>query len=238
MTYTISSRHTDQVRGITETWARRCDGYLAMSNATDPSVPSVALTHDGPESYFNMWQKVRALWQHVAASPQLLLQRYDFFFLGGDDVYLIPDNLRRLLRRLDASPDDAWYLGRRLADADQPGAFYHSGGAGYVLSRGAVRRLVEDGLQSSFCRPHDAVLWEDVNVGHCLAYLGVVALDTADEAGRQVFHFQTPEFLVEQGRKEEIGRETVSFHYVRSRREMRVLDALVYGSECEASSSG
>lgn len=250
LTYTISPQHGEQVRGLAETWAGWCDGYMAMSNLTDPLVPSLALTHDGPESYFNMWQKVRSLWREVAARGWL--ERYDFFFLGGDDVYLLPDNLKHLLlhRLAQRRPDDdqqapplQWYLGRRLQDPDSASHddVYHSGGAGYVLSREAVRRLVDEGLQSSFCRPHDVALWEDVNVGHCMRFLGIEAADTMDEAGRETFHYQTPAFLLQHGRMAEVSPHSVSFHYVRSRREMHLMHALLYGdagAQCGSSSGG
>ena len=61
LTYTISTAHAGRVAGIHETWVKGCDGYIAMSNITDPLIPSVAVIHDGPESYFNMWQKVGSL---------------------------------------------------------------------------------------------------------------------------------------------------------------------------------
>ena len=50
LTYTIEPYHGDKVASITETWAAGCDGYLAMSNVTDPSVPALKLPLLGPES--------------------------------------------------------------------------------------------------------------------------------------------------------------------------------------------
>lgn len=41
------------------TWGKRCDGFVAFSTAADASLSAVRLEHDGPESYDNMWQKVR-----------------------------------------------------------------------------------------------------------------------------------------------------------------------------------
>jgi hypothetical protein len=46
--YTHSERH-DRVRAIAETYGARCDGFLAASNLTDPSIGAVNLQHEGPE---------------------------------------------------------------------------------------------------------------------------------------------------------------------------------------------
>ena len=46
--YTHSGRH-DRVRSIAETYGPRCDGFMAASNLTDPSIGAVNLLHEGPE---------------------------------------------------------------------------------------------------------------------------------------------------------------------------------------------
>ena len=82
---------------------------------------------------------------------------YDYYYVGGDDVYLLPSNLLKVLSTLD--PSQPIYLGRPLTFAEED-LIYHSGGAGYVLSREALRLLVDEGLESSFCWPKEEV-WLD-----------------------------------------------------------------------------
>ena len=53
---------------------------------------------------------------------------------------------------------------------------YASGGAGYVLSREALRRLA---TQGNHCRQDGP--GEDVAVGRCLAHLGVKLLPSLDK---------------------------------------------------------
>ena len=48
--YTHSGRHDSWLRAIAETYGPRCDGFLAASNQTDPSLGAVHLLHEGPET--------------------------------------------------------------------------------------------------------------------------------------------------------------------------------------------
>jgi hypothetical protein len=64
MVYTHSNRHA-QIRAIAETWGPHCDGFMAASNHTDPTLGTVHLLHEGPEMYQNMWLKVRAMWEYA-----------------------------------------------------------------------------------------------------------------------------------------------------------------------------
>eukprot|EP00804_Cyclotella_cryptica_P009221 CCRYP_020307-RA/>CCRYP_020307-RA protein AED:0.03 eAED:0.03 QI:56/1/1/1/0/0/2/883/275 len=42
-----------------QSWAWRCDGFVAFSDVTNPSIGAVDLPHYGEEHYSNMWQKHR-----------------------------------------------------------------------------------------------------------------------------------------------------------------------------------
>lgn len=68
-----------------------------------------------------------------------------------------------------------------------------SGGAGYVLSKEAVMRFVEDGIpDKTKCRgDNDGA--EDVEMGRCLEKVNVLAGDSRDSAGRGRFFPFVPE---------------------------------------------
>jgi hypothetical protein len=116
LSYTLSKVHGTNVRNVRQTWGRRCDGYIAMSDLTDPSVPSVDIKHEGPEAYDNMWQKTRAIWTYVHRHHA---QDFDYFIIGGDDLYVVVDNLRRYLLsdkvvQASAGGTKPLFLGRRF----------------------------------------------------------------------------------------------------------------------------
>ncbi|KAI2488689.1 glycoprotein-N-acetylgalactosamine 3-beta-galactosyltransferase [Fragilaria crotonensis] len=115
MIYTVASAHAAQVRAIRETWAGGCDGFLAFSTESDPRIPAISLPHDGEESYDNMWQKVRSIWRFV---HKHYTDDFDFFILGGDDLFVLPQNLRSYLAV--GAPDSRVFAGRPLGD---PGTF-------------------------------------------------------------------------------------------------------------------
>ena len=56
--YTIEKSHATAARGVRDTWASRCDGWVTMSTATDADIPAVNIPHEGVEEYNNIWQKV------------------------------------------------------------------------------------------------------------------------------------------------------------------------------------
>ena len=77
MVYTHSGSKSN-LQAIVDTWAKDCDGFLAASNITIPSIGSVDVVHQGPEVYKNMWQKVRSMWAFV----------YDYFFDDFDYFHM------------------------------------------------------------------------------------------------------------------------------------------------------
>ena len=115
LVYTLEDAHATRIRAIRELWAGGCDGFVAFSNRSDPRIPAISLEHEGPESYDNMWQKVRSIWRFVGIH---YIQDYDWFYLGGDDLFLMPNNLKAYLAALahknESDPTTKeYYLGRR-----------------------------------------------------------------------------------------------------------------------------
>lgn len=202
--YTYDRNHATNVKATKETWAKRCDGFLAFSTRSDPSIPSVNILHEGPEQYDNMWQKSRAIWKYV--HTHLNDGSYDFFLLGGDDMFYLVENLRAYLdsqeiqKRVNDPKTSGLFLGRRFFPPKQK--VFNSGGAGYLMDRKALSVLAAN-LDSPKCWPHQKGFWEDVNVASCLRtsteelkdwgpYGQILPYDTRDSKQRERFHPFTP----------------------------------------------
>ena len=144
--FTASPYHR-KLGAIRNTWGPKCDGILFASNLTDPSLGTVDIPHEGIEEYDNIWQKVRSMWSYVYDN---YYDKYDYFHSGGDDVYLIVENMRQYLESEeiqlasnggDYLPDGSeeyqtpLYLGRRYALGGNRDNIFNSGGPGYTMNK-------------------------------------------------------------------------------------------------------
>uniref|UniRef100_A0A7S4M799 Hexosyltransferase n=1 Tax=Odontella aurita TaxID=265563 RepID=A0A7S4M799_9STRA len=138
------------------------------------------------------------------------IDEYDYFYICGDDMYVVVDNLRAYLdgpdvRSLldgyldpltmayDAAKARGWLtnatgrprplvLGLPLFLGNRP---FPSRGSGYVLNRAALQLLGEVGLPSF--RAHDVTSQEDVCIGDFFASQGIHCAMFLDKTGARKF---------------------------------------------------
>ena len=122
---------------------------------------------------------------------------FDFFHIGGDDLYVLVENLRLYLEseeiRTAANggvylPDGSetsqtpLFLGRRFAYQGDMNDIFISGGSGYTMNKAALKALVTEGLPNVF--PHAHTFSEDTMIARMFRKrFGVVPYETKDEAG-------------------------------------------------------
>ncbi|XP_068121248.1 glycoprotein-N-acetylgalactosamine 3-beta-galactosyltransferase 1-like [Hyperolius riggenbachi] len=163
------------------TWARHCDTVLFLSSTTDKNFPTVGLgTKEGRKQLY--WKTIKAF--HYVYN--YYLDKADWFLKADDDTYVVVENLRWMLSNY--TPDEPIYFGRRFKPYVKQG--FMSGGAGYVLSRKAVKHFVE-GFHSGVCQHKTSI--EDVELGKCMEKTGIRAGDTRDTLKRETFHPMLPE---------------------------------------------
>ncbi|KAL7539102.1 hypothetical protein ACHAXR_009023 [Thalassiosira sp. AJA248-18] len=244
MVYTMANSHANRIRAIRETWAGGCDGFLAFSTESDPRLPAISIEHEGPEAYDNMWQKVRSIWKFVGTH---YLSDFDWFLIGGDDLFVLPYNLKAYLASL-AEKDGAdpktkeYYVGRRLKRKNDKD-YFNGGGPGYLLSQATLRKFYVNLNDTQHCFANERTSMEDVMAARCLRHLGIQFTDTRDSRGRERFHHYPPgklfhgghlewytafnrEWGIKQG-KDCCAPDSVSFHYIKEPSMMRHLQILL-----------
>ncbi|XP_018427114.1 PREDICTED: glycoprotein-N-acetylgalactosamine 3-beta-galactosyltransferase 1-like [Nanorana parkeri] len=162
-------------------WTRHCNVILFMSSVTNNSFPTVGLdTKEGRDQLY--WKTIKAF-QYVHNN---YLEKADWFLKADDDTYVVVENLRWMLSNFTS--DQPIYFGKRFKPFAKQG--YMSGGAGYVLSKEALKRFVE-GFHNGTCKHTTSV--EDLALGQCMEKMGVIAGDSRDTVQRETFHPFTPE---------------------------------------------
>ena len=111
------------------------------------------------------------------------LDQFDVFHIGGDDHYVIPENLRWTAST--GSIKGAWdhsqilYLGGSLAINNRKR--YCGGGSGYTLNRAALDFLIKEAWNEPNCFPHWQGPDEDVTLSKCFRLRKIQCMDTNDE---------------------------------------------------------
>lgn len=181
----------DQARMAALTYGWKCDGFLAFSTVTIPTLGMVGLLHRGGESYRNMIQKSRSILGYMA---EHYLEDYDYFHLGGDDMHLIVENMKHLLVQMEPRNEagEALFMGQPASKKQgQKPTFL--GGPGYTLNRRAMAML-RDALPR--CFPTHQSYYEDRVISWCLWSVGVKPTDARDfRTGQHRYHHALPSML-------------------------------------------
>ncbi|XP_063724061.1 glycoprotein-N-acetylgalactosamine 3-beta-galactosyltransferase 1-like isoform X2 [Symsagittifera roscoffensis] len=218
---------------IKNTWAKRCDKTIFISDETSDSFPTLKLP-GMLEGYPHLWSKTILTYQYLYEN---YVSEYHWFVKADDDTFLVVENLRAFLATL--SPNEPHYLGKRFKALGG----YTSGGAGYVISRKTLSKLGHGLKNKSLkCDDLNSKAPEDNAVGRCLKKLGIEPGKTIDTEEKELFHsfnlqtelsdkppswvYSYAYYPVKSG-TDCCGNYTISFHYV-SPKDMKMLEFMFY----------
>ncbi|XP_064607522.1 LOW QUALITY PROTEIN: glycoprotein-N-acetylgalactosamine 3-beta-galactosyltransferase 1-B-like [Liolophura sinensis] len=219
-----------KARAVQKTWAKHFNTHLFISSETNTSFPTIGLNVS--EGRQHLTAKTMKAFRYVYDHH---FNDADWFMKADDDTFVIAENLRFFLSHY--SPHDPIYFGYHFKPFVSQG--YMSGGAGYVLSKAALKLLVETNT-TKLCRQDGGA--EDAEMGKCLAKIGVKAGESLDKEGRETFHpFKPivhmeghfPEWFLKYAvNRVEKGYGccsdyTITFHYM-SPADMYLLDFMLY----------
>lgn len=208
MVFTVDTpSNTRNLKAIAQTWGRNCDGFIASSNVTNHALGSIHLTHEGDESYDNIWAKVISTWMYAYRN---YIREFDYFYICGDDTYVVMENMYAFLMSDDVAKLQEGYRDAIYNATANSSSYTHelrprpllfaapmmykrkpviSGGTGYILNRAALHlfgRYIMDPQELQYTNVTSSM--EDVFMAQFFLRHGVsvsVTNDFANGGGRR-----------------------------------------------------
>ena len=172
-----------KAKQVKDIWGYKCDDYRVVAKLPAPVNHSVDLkVLDPPELAADTYKQLTRKMMSTFKFLYLHHGDFDWYLKADDDTFIFVDNLRTFLSDKNASgPVTYGYDFKVIVKGG-----FHSGGAGYVLSRESMGRigwLLHKNI--SLCEDSGK---EDVDVASCLRKLGVSSNKSIDAQGRERFH--------------------------------------------------
>lgn len=164
-------------KSIKATWGKRCNNiYFFGHRLKDAELPVINVDIKIVSSWQLLCEAMNYIWDEV--------DELEWIIFAKDDTVIIPENLRYMVAPLDYRHD--YYLGHPVV---LWGQIYNVAQSGYVLSRGALGKVVQMFNTSEKCIK-GGKYWkkEDYYLGKHLSSLGVRPSDTRDQYLRGTFH--------------------------------------------------
>eukprot|EP01084_Bolivina_argentea_P010218 19027_1 len=158
------------------------------------------LPMDEPQSedWRNIWEKSWKTWYHVG---KYHINNSEWFLKIDDDTFFSPINFKGFARYFN--PNKPWYFGNTLMHLWRTRNIVFNAGSCYVLSRGALKKLIKVFESNTFKNPSPTRkkkgenckclcmkrpgAFEDPSMGVCLHSIGIDPTNTLDKYNRERF---------------------------------------------------
>ncbi len=182
----LTSKNSIETRGkaVLLTWAKKCETFKFVIK-TDPNtikeIPTENILNP-KELLVDVYQKLTDKVYYTFKQIYNEYEPHDWYLKSDDDSFIFVENLKEfLLDKNSLLPVTYGYDFKVIVPKG-----YHSGGAGYVLSREAFSRIGQKLTDNfTFCQNTGI---EDVDVAYCLRNLQVYPNKSLDSLGRERFH--------------------------------------------------
>uniref|UniRef100_A0A0N4Z0V2 N-acetylgalactosaminide beta-1,3-galactosyltransferase n=1 Tax=Parastrongyloides trichosuri TaxID=131310 RepID=A0A0N4Z0V2_PARTI len=164
------------------TWLKRCSNYIFSSGEEDEKTNTIKTCdsnlHD--DSFCKAKNTFKYVWKKYGS-------KYDWYAKFDDETYVIMENLRGYL--INRNPNDPKFYGQRMnipSDEFLESMNYKNIGSGYLMSRSAMKLLVEKGFKDK-CKniPQSP---DYVAVGKCFENLGITKSRTFESSTKYPFY--------------------------------------------------
>lgn len=210
------------------TWVKRCDNYIFGSGEENNILPAIKACNSDEynDSFCKFKNTIQYAWKNNG-------EKYDWYIKLDDDSYVVMENLKAYLSKQDKNVPE--YHGLLRMDPPRQGdTQFAQGGAGYVMSKEAVRLLVDKGLNSSEYCVQKNFPPDDVEVARCFKKLGLQFKNSLDTEEKEIFNEFSPSELASNfvgnitdssNNKsqntiftaiDKISRYPISFHHIRN----------------------
>ncbi|XP_015118435.1 C1GALT1-specific chaperone 1 [Diachasma alloeum] len=186
ITCVVFVEHTRLAHSIKLTWGPRCNKiYYFSQDLKNAEIPVMKFPMKLSSSWQLLCEAMNFIWKKsTVLAESEASEPLEWIIFVKDDTMVLPENLRYLLAPLDHNQD--YYLGHGVVLWGQS---YNIAQAGYVLSSGAFKKIVETFNTSEKCIS-GGKYWkkEDYYLGKHLTGFNIHPADTRDNELRGTFH--------------------------------------------------
>ena len=205
-----------KARAVNRTWAQQCHKhYFIMKldqNETisnhESLLPILSPDNLLVDTYDQLTTKMFLTLVHLLKHEPA--DSFDWLLKADDDTFVFMSNLHAFVA--NKNPSRPSYFGHKFQFFFSS---YNSGGAGYLLSREAFRRLAShlDEADKESGQPCTNTGVEDWDVGACLRRLSIFPSDAVDEHNLKLFQYKRVDRLVDE-RTNKVNTHHFIFYYV------------------------